>query len=86
MFASVVGDCIHVRLSRHNVRQLGAILEAQDGRNRYLARKGDGGPSIIVQIEDDADHYKTRETSPNSAPPAPASRNDQPWSSAAVLT
>lgn len=60
MFATIVGDRVHVRLSRRNLRQLDAILDDPDARNRWLARKAENGVSLVVQVEDDADHYEGR--------------------------
>jgi hypothetical protein len=60
MFATIVGDRVHVKLSRRNLRQLDAILHDQDTRNRGLARRAESGVSLVVQVEDDADHYEGR--------------------------
>ena len=60
MLVSVIGDNVYVRLSRRNLRQLDAILEQPDAGNRYLARKDENGMSLVVQVEDDADHYEGR--------------------------
>jgi hypothetical protein len=61
MFATIIGDRAYVRLSRRNLRQLDAILDNQDSRNRYLVRSAKDGMSLVVQVEDDADHYKGRD-------------------------
>ena len=58
MFATIIGDRVYVRLSRRNLRQLDAILDNQDIRNRCLVRRAKNGLSLIVQVEDDADHYE----------------------------
>jgi len=60
MFVSVIGDNVYVRLSRRNLRQLDAILDHPDGGSRFLARKDENGVSLVVQVEDDADHYEGR--------------------------
>ena len=61
MFATIIGDRVHVRLSRRNLRQLDAILDDPDIRNRCLARRAENGVSLVVQVEDDADHYEGRD-------------------------
>ena len=61
MFATIIGDRVYLRLSRRNLRQLDAILDRRDVRNRCLVRKGENGVSLVVQIEDDADHYEGRD-------------------------
>ena len=64
MFATIVGDRVFVRLSRRNLRQLDAILDNQDIRNRCLVRRAKNGVSLVVQVEDDADHYEGRDPGP----------------------
>ena len=64
MFATIVGDRVHLRLSRRNLRQLNAILDDPDIRNRCLARRAENGVSLVVQVEDDADHYEGRDPGP----------------------
>ena len=64
MFATIIGDRVHVRLSRRNLRQLDAILDDPDVGNRCLARKDKSGVSLVVQVEDDADHYEGRNPGP----------------------
>lgn len=61
MFATIIGDRVHLRLSRRNLRQLDAILDDPDIRNRCLARRAENGVSLVVQVEDDADHYEGRD-------------------------
>jgi hypothetical protein len=61
MFATIIGDRVYVRLSRRNLRQLDAILDDPDVGNRCLARKDKNGMSLVVQVEDDADHYEGRD-------------------------
>lgn len=64
MFVTTVGNHVHVTLSRTNVRQLQAFLEASDRCTRCLARRNDDGVYLLVQVEDDADHYEGRSPSP----------------------
>jgi hypothetical protein len=65
MYVSIIGDRVHVRLSRRNLRQLGAIIfDNQEAHERCLARKEESGVSLIVQVEDDADHYEGRDAGP----------------------
>ena len=61
MFATIIGDRVHVRLSHHNLRQLEAILDDPDTGNRCLARRTENGVSLVVQVEDDPDHYEGRD-------------------------
>jgi hypothetical protein len=61
MFATIVGDRVYVRLSRRNLRQLDAILDNEDIGNRCLVRRAMNGVALIVQVEDDADHYEGRD-------------------------
>ncbi len=64
MFATIIGDRVHVRLSRRNLRQLDAILDDPDVGNRCLARKDKNGVSLVVHVEDDVDHYEGRHPGP----------------------
>ena len=64
MFATIVGDRVPVRLSRRNLRQLDAILDNPDIRHRWLARRAENGVSLVVQVEDDAEHYDGRDPGP----------------------
>ena len=61
MFATIIGDRIYLRLSRRNLRQLHAILDDRDIRHSYLRRRAENGMSLVVQVEDDADHYEGRD-------------------------
>jgi hypothetical protein len=61
MFATIIGDRVYVRLSRRNLRQLDAVLDNQDIRNRCLVRRAENGVSLVVQVEDDAEHYEQRD-------------------------
>ena len=64
MFATVIGDRVYLRLSRRNLRQLDAMLDNQDIGNRCLVRRAKNGVSLVVQVEDDADHYEGRDPGP----------------------
>ena len=64
MFATIIGNRVYVRLSRRNLRQLDAILDDSDVGSRCLARKDNNGVSLVVQVEDDADHYEGRDPGP----------------------
>jgi hypothetical protein len=64
MLATTIGDRVHVRLSRRSLRQLDVILDDPDIRNGYLARRAENGVSLVVQVEDDADHYEGRDPGP----------------------
>ncbi|MGZ8748776.1 MAG: hypothetical protein ACXWZ2_17660 [Mycobacterium sp.] len=64
MFVTIVDNRVFVRLSRRNLRQLDAMLDCQDAGNRCLARKHRNGVSLVVQVEDDADHYDGRDPGP----------------------
>jgi hypothetical protein len=61
MFATILGGRVHVRLSRSNLSQLHAILDQPDTRSRCLARRVENGVSLVVHVEDDADHYEGRD-------------------------
>jgi hypothetical protein len=77
MLVTVSGDYVYVRLSRRNLRQLDALLDGTAARARYLSRRDEHGVSLIVQIEDDADHYEGRSpgTSPCTAADQPPEAN-----------
>ena len=64
MFVTIVGNRIHVKLSRRNLRELEAILGDRGTRNGCLARRDENGVSLIVQVEDDAEHYVERGPGP----------------------
>ena len=64
MFATIIGNRVYVRLSRRNLRQLDAILDDPGVGNWCLTRKDKDGVSLVVQVEDDADHYEGRDPSP----------------------
>ena len=65
MFVTVIGKHVHVRLSRRNLRQLDAILAGPDAHARSLVRKDEHGVSLVVQVEDDGDHYDGRDPGPD---------------------
>lgn len=60
MLVNIVDNRVFVRLSRRNLRQLSAILDGQDGGQKCLTRKDENGVSLVLQVEDDADHYAGR--------------------------
>lgn len=64
MFAAIVGNRVYVRLSRRNLHQLNATLEGKDVSHRCLARSCENGVALLVQVEDDADHYEGRDPGP----------------------
>jgi hypothetical protein len=64
MFVTILRERIHVKLSRRNLRELEAILDDRDTPDRCLARRDENGMSLIVQVEDDADHYVERGPGP----------------------
>jgi hypothetical protein len=64
MIVSIVDNRVYVRLSRRNLRQLNAILDKTDNSYRCLSRRDHNGVSLVVQVEDDADHYEGRESGP----------------------
>jgi hypothetical protein len=63
MFVTIDSNRVYVRLSRRNLRQLDALL-GQEAQRSYLARKDENGVSLVVQVEDDADHYHGRNAGP----------------------
>jgi hypothetical protein len=64
MFVTTTGNQVHVTLSRTNVRQLQALLEKSDRCTKCLVRRNDDGVFLLVEVEDDADHYEGRGPSP----------------------
>lgn len=64
MLVTIVDNRVFVRLSRRNLRQLDAMLDRQDAGDRCLARKDRYGVSLVVQVEEDADHYDGRDPGP----------------------
>ena len=61
MFATIIGNRVYVSLSRRNLRQLDTILDNPD---RCLTRRAENGVSLVVHVEDDADHYEGRDPGP----------------------
>jgi hypothetical protein len=61
MFVTIIGSRVYVTISRRNLRQLNAILDQPNGRNGCLTRKDENGLSLVLQVEDDADHYEGRD-------------------------
>ena len=64
MFVTVVENRVHVTLSRRNLRDLDAILDAPDVAKRCLARRDEHGVCLVVEVENDADHYEGRDSGP----------------------
>ena len=64
MFVTIIGSRVYVTISRRNLRQLNASLDQPNGRNGCLTRKDESGVSLVLQVEDDADHYGGRAPSP----------------------
>lgn len=64
MLITIIDNRVHVRLSRRNLHQLEVMLDSPDSGNRCLARRDENGMSLVVQIEDDADHYQGRGPGP----------------------
>ena len=64
MFATIIGNRVYVRLSRRNLRQLDATVDNPYISNRCLTRRAENGVSLVVQVEDDADHYEGRDPGP----------------------
>jgi hypothetical protein len=64
MLVTVIDNRVFVRLSRRNLRQLDAMLDDQGAGNRCLARYDKNGVSLLVQVEEDADHYDGRDPGP----------------------
>ena len=60
MVVTIVGTRVFVTLSRRNLRQLNAMENDAEARYNCLTRKDESGLSLVVQVEDDTDHYGTR--------------------------
>ena len=60
MIVTIDRGQVYIRLSRRNLRQLSALLHGQDAHRTCLTRKDENGVSLIVQVEEDADHYGRR--------------------------
>lgn len=61
MVVTIVDNQVYVRLSRRNLRQLDAILECRAAGDRCLVRKDKSGVCLVVQVEEDAEHYDGRD-------------------------
>jgi hypothetical protein len=68
MLVTLVENRVHVTLSRRNLRDLDAILDAPDVAKRCLARTDENGVSLVVEVEDDAEHYESRGPGPGLRP------------------
>jgi hypothetical protein len=64
MVVTIEDKRVYVRLSRRNLRQLDALLHGQGGRCSCLARRDVNGVCLVIQVEDDADHYEERDPGP----------------------
>jgi hypothetical protein len=64
MFVTIIGSRVYVTISRRNLRQLNAILDHPNGRHGCLTRKDESGVSLVLQVDDDADHYRGRDPGP----------------------
>lgn len=66
MLVTIIDNRVHVRLSRRNLYQLEAMLDSPSVRDSCLARRDAYGVSLVVQVEDDLDHYEGRAPEPGS--------------------
>jgi hypothetical protein len=66
MHATIAENRVHVKLSRRNLRELQAMLDDPGGYRRSLGRMGDNGLILVVEVEDDAEHYERRAPGPGS--------------------
>jgi hypothetical protein len=64
MFLTFVDNRVHVTLSRRNLRDLVDLLDAPDLTRKCLARTDEQGVCLVVELENDADHYEGREAGP----------------------
>ncbi len=60
MFATVIDKRVHVKLSRRNLRDLQAIVDDPYVPDKCLERTGENGVFLVVEVEDDATHYRRR--------------------------
>ena len=60
MLVTIIDNRVHVRLSRRNLHQLKAMLDSPGVGSTCLARRDEYGVSLVVQVEDDLDHYEGR--------------------------
>lgn len=68
MRAIIVANRVHVKLSRRNLRELQTMLDDRSGHQRSLGRVGANGIVLVVEVEDDAEHYEGRAPGPCSRP------------------
>lgn len=64
MFLTCVDNRVHVTLSRRNLSDLVGLLDDPDHARRCLARTDQNGVCLVVEVENDADHYEGREPGP----------------------
>ena len=64
MFVTIDENRICVTLSRRNLHQLEALLDNPAAAHTCLARKDDRGVALVVQAQDDANHYDGRDPGP----------------------
>ena len=64
MLVTIDGNRVYVRLSRRNLRQLDAILHGRNVGHTCLTRRDENGVSLVLQVENDADHYEGRDPGP----------------------
>jgi hypothetical protein len=66
MLVTIFDNRVYVRLSRRNLRQLQAMLDSPAETTRWLARTDENGVSVVVQVENDADHYTGTRSGPTT--------------------
>jgi hypothetical protein len=66
MRATIVDKHVYVTLSRRNLRELQTMLDDRSRPERSLGRKGDNGIILVVEVEDDAEHYQGCAPGPGS--------------------
>jgi hypothetical protein len=59
MLATIAENCIHVTLSRRNLRALQAMLD-RDLPRTALVRSGEDGVLLVLEVENDVEHYRDR--------------------------
>ena len=64
MLVTIFDNRVYVRLSRRNLRQLQAMLDSPEDATRWLARTDENGVCLVVQVENDGDHYTGRDPAP----------------------
>jgi hypothetical protein len=68
MRVTIVENRVHVKLSGRNLRELQAMLDDRTGHQRSLGRLGDNGVVLVVEVEEDSEHYGERAPGPGSCP------------------